>query len=581
MKRTTFLFLLWLCCSWSFSQDMVLPLYPEGIPCASANEQKVREVNNGSERRISAVQTPEIAVYLPAKSKATGTGVVICPGGGYWVLAWDWEGSWMAKWLNEMGIAAFVLKYRLPGWENEECHDKVALMDAQRAMRLVRSKAVDWRLDPDRIGVMGFSAGGHLASTLSTHFDAGQPAASLALDRFSSRPDFSILMYPVVSMDTTIAHMGSRKNIIGENPSAELAEYYSNEKQITAETPPALLIHADNDRGVVPENSIAYYQGLRQHGIPAALHIFESGGHGFSFGKGRGDVEIWPKVAEKWLAGRGLLQQKQKALIVDGQNNHRNWSETTPILKRHLEETGLFVVDIATTPAQGEPMGNFRPPFHAYDLVISNYNGDAWPAETQKDFETFVKSGGGFISVHAADNAFPEWDAYNEIIGLGGWAGRTEKDGPYVYLNDQNEIIRDDSPGKGGNHGKRHEFLIQVRDSTHAIMKGLPTRWLHTEDELYDMMRGPAQNMHILATAYGDPAQGGQGRHEPMMMTIHYGLGRIFHTTLGHLNESQQCVGFKTTFQRAAEWVATGQVTQSPPKEFPTETKTLIDSSSK
>lgn len=573
--------MLWLCYGWIQSQDMVLPLYPEGIPCASNNEEKVSERNNGSERRISAVQEPEIAVYLPAKSKANGTGVIICPGGGYWVLAWDWEGSWMAKWLNEMGIAAFVLKYRLPGWESDECHDKVALMDAQRAMRLVRSKAVDWRLDPDRIGIMGFSAGGHLASSLSTHFDQGNEAASLAVDRYSSRPDFSILMYPVVSMDTTIAHMGSRKNIIGENPSSEMAAYYSNEQQITAETPPALLIHADNDQAVLPENSIAYYQGLRKQGIPAALHIFESGGHGFSFGKGRGDVEGWPRVAKEWLAGRGLLKKRQKVLIVDGQNNHRNWAETTPILKQHLEETGLFVVDIARTPAKGEPMIDFRPQFHAYDLVVSNYNGDSWPEETQRDFERFVHGGGGFISVHAADNAFPNWQAYNEMIGLGGWAGRTEKNGPYVYINDKNEVIRDNTPGKGGNHGKRHQFLVEVRDSTHAIMKGLPTRWLHVEDELYDLMRGPAQNMHILATAYGDPAQGGQGRHEPMMMTIHYGLGRVFHTTLGHLNESQQCVGFKTIFQRAAEWVATGQVTQSPPEQFPTEKQILIDSSLK
>ena len=576
MKPTsTLLFLL---CSffWASSQDMVLPLYPEGIPCASENQQKTREVNNGSERRISAVQEPEIAVYLPAKSNANGTGVVICPGGGYWVLAWDWEGSWMAKWLNEMGIAAFVLKYRLPGWESDECNDKVALMDAQRAMRLVRSKAVDWRLDPDRIGIMGFSAGGHLASSLSTHFDRGIENAQLPIDGFSSRPDFSILMYPVISMDTTIAHRGSRRNIIGDTPSAEMEEYYSNEKQITAETPPALLIHADNDKGVIPENSIVYYQGLRKHGIPAALHIFESGGHGFSFGKGLGDVEGWPRVAKEWLAGRGLLKKKLRALIVDGQHNHKNWPETTPILQQQLEETNLFVVDIATSPAKGEPMTNFRPPFHAYDVVISNYNGDAWPAETQQDFERYVHGGGGFISVHAADNAFSNWEAYNEIIGLGGWEGRNEKNGPYVYINDKNEVIRDDSPGRGGNHGKRHEFIIQARDSTHAIMKGLPTRWLHVEDELYDMMRGPAKNMHILATAYGDPAQGGQDRHEPMLMTIHYGLGRVFHTTLGHSNESQLCLGFKTTFQRAAEWVATGQVTQKVPDQFPTETQSIL-----
>lgn len=559
------------------AQDMVLPLFPEGIPCASENEIQVKENNNGSQRRISQVQNPEIAVYLPAKSIANGTAVVICPGGGYTVLAWDWEGSWMAKWLNEMGVAAYVLKYRLPRWESEECNDKVALMDAQRAIRLVRSKATEWRLDPERIGIMGFSAGGHLASTASTHFDEGDAKASLAVDRVSSRPDFSILMYPVVSMDTTIAHMGSRRNIIGANPTAKMEAYYSNEKQITAETPPALLIHADNDRSVVPENSVAYYLGLRKHRIPAALHIFESGGHGFSFAEGRGDVEGWPGVAKDWLRGRGLLNKRLKALIVDGQNNHGNWPETTPIMKAQLEETGRFIVDVATTPAKGEPMGDFRPNFAAYDVVVSNYNGADWPEATQQDFERYVHGGGGFVSVHAADNAFAKWPAYNEMIGLGGWEGRTEKDGPYVYMDDNGEVIRDETAGDGGHHGKQHAFVVKTRDTEHPITRGMPKEWLHANDELYDMLRGPAKNMHILATAFADKAQGGTGRHEPMLMTVHYGLGRIFHTTLGHANESQLCVGFKTSFQRAAEWVATGAVTQPIPKEMPTADKVLID----
>lgn len=579
MKNGLLLFLLSSFCYTLSAQDMVLPLFPEGIPCASENEIRVTENNNGSQRRISQVQTPEIAVYLPAKSIANGTGVVICPGGGYTVLAWDWEGSWMAKWFNEMGIAAFVLTSRLPRWESEECRDKVALLDAQRAMRLIRSKAVEWRLDPERIGIMGFSAGGHLASTASTHFDGGDAQASLEVDRFSSRPDFSILMYPVVSMDTTIAHMGSRKNLIGANPSAEMEAYYSNEKQITAETPPALLIHADNDRAVIPENSVAYYLGLRKHGIPAALHIFESGGHGFSFAEGRGDVEGWPEVAKDWLNGRGLLTKRLKALIVDGQNNHRNWPETTPIMKAQLKETGRFIVDVATTPAKGEPMGDFRPNFAAYDVIISNYNGAAWPESTQQDFEKYIHGGGGFVSVHAADNAFSDWPAYNEMIGLGGWGGRTEKNGPYVYLDDKEEIIRDETAGKGGNHGKQHAFLIKTRDMTHPITKGMPSEWLHAKDELYDMLRGPAKNMHILATAFADPAHGGTGRHEPMLMTVHYGLGRIFHTTLGHNNDSQRCIGFKTSFQRAAEWVATGAVTQPIPTAMPTADKVLIDES--
>ncbi|MCB0669040.1 MAG: ThuA domain-containing protein [Saprospiraceae bacterium] len=566
MYRALLLSLFFLSVTVLFSQDFVLPLYPEGIPCENDLVQEVREVGSTG-RRIMKVHEPQLAVYLAPENLATGASVVICPGGGYTVLAWDWEGSWMAEWFNSFGINAFVLKYRLPHWESETCHDKVALMDAQRAIRTVRANAGRWHLDPDRIGIMGFSAGGHLASTASTHFDGGKPGADLEVDRVSCRPDFSILMYPVISMDTSIAHMGSRTNLIGKNPTGEMQMYYSNEKQVSSETPPTILIHASDDRGVIPENSLVYYQALIRNKVPAALHIYESGGHGFSFARGKGSVEQWPETVKIWMGNLGLLKKRIKVLIIDGQNNHTNWKETTEIMKNQLQNSGLFSVDIARTSSKEEgKMSEFKPDFSEYDVVVSNYNGESWPEATRKDFEDFVRSGHGFVSVHAADNAFADWPAYNEMIGLGGWEGRTEKDGPYVYYDDNGELIRDEKPGPGGHHGKQHAFMIEVRDTAHPITFELPRKWMHATDELYDQLRGPARNMNVLATAYSDPDTGGTGRHEPMLMAIHYGLGRVFHTALGHLNESREHIGFEVTFLRGVEWAATGSVTQVVPK---------------
>ena len=262
-------------------------------------------------------------------------------------------------------------------------------------------------------------------------------------------------------------------------------------------------------------------------------------------------------------------KEKIKLLIIDGQNNHGNWPQTTQMMKGYLEQTGLFVVDIATTPAEGKNMGDFKPDFSNYKVVLLNYNGDAWPQNTNTAFESFVKNGGGVVSVHAADNAFPEWPEFNKMIGLGGWGNRSEKDGPYIYYDEAGKLVKDDSPGAGGSHGKFHAFKIVTRNKKHPITKGLPEVWMHNKDELYDRLRGPAENMEVLATAYSAKDQSGTGRNEPIMMVIRYGKGKIFHTTLGHANESQQCVGFITYLQRGAEWVATGKVTQKVPGDFP------------
>lgn len=262
-----------------------------------------------------------------------------------------------------------------------------------------------------------------------------------------------------------------------------------------------------------------------------------------------------------------------KVLIVDGQNNHK-WPITTPIMKGFYEASDRFSVEVATSPAKGEDMSGFRPKFADYDVIVSNYNGEAWPRETQIEFEAFVRGGGGFVAVHAADNAFSDWPEYNEMIGLGGWGGRKKPAGPYVYYSDDKLVVDTESEGNGGGHGPQHEFLVETRDADHPIMKGLPQAWLHTKDELYEKLRGPAKNMNVLATAFASPEKRGSGRDEPMLMTLSYGQGRVFHTTLGHIDYSMQCVGFKVTLLRGTEWAATGEVTIPVPEDFPTAEKT-------
>lgn len=252
---------------------------------------------------------------------------------------------------------------------------------------------------------------------------------------------------------------------------------------------------------------------------------------------------------------------KLKALLIDGQNNHK-WQETSPLIKACLESTGRFTVDLATTPAKGGNMQQFAPNFSDYDVVVSNYNGEAWSEKTQSDFVLFVRSGGGFVSVHAANNSFSDWPEYNRMIGVGGWGGRNEKSGPYVRWHD-GAITRDTSPGRGGSHGKRHPFQVVVRDAQHPITRGIPRSWFAAEDELYAQLRGPAENMQVLATAFSDPALGGKnstGKHEPILMAIGYGKGRVFHTTLGHDTRSVRGAAFQITLQRGTEWAATGDV---------------------
>jgi type 1 glutamine amidotransferase len=252
------------------------------------------------------------------------------------------------------------------------------------------------------------------------------------------------------------------------------------------------------------------------------------------------------------LGAEGTL----KALIVDGQNGH-NWKETTPVLKKVLEQTGMFQVDVATSPAKGQDMSGFKPDFAAYQVVVSNYQGDDWSDATKQSLVDYVKGGGGLVIFHFACAAFPKWKEYNEMIALGGWGGRNEKDGPYARWRD-GQIVLDNSPGRGGGHGPAQPFKLVVREPNHPITQGLPAEFMHTTDELYGWLRGPAQNLTVLATAFAPKDLGGADEHEPLLFTVSYGKGRVFQNALGHTAEQLKSVAFIATFQRGCEWAATG-----------------------
>ncbi len=280
-------------------------LWPDGAPGALGTDD---------------VDQPAVRIYQPETVKPTGTAMLVCPGGGYGVLASDHEGQQVAKWLNTIGVTAVVLKYRL----GPRYHHPAPLTDAQRGLRYIRAHAADLGIAPDRVGVMGFSAGGHLASTLSTHFDAGRADSPDPIERESCRPDFAVLAYPVISFTADFSHRGSARNLLGENPDPELLKSLSHETQVTDQTPPTFLFHTGEDKGVPVQNSLVYYQALVEHGVPAELHVYQNGPHGVGLAPGDPVLSTWTERLTAWLKGGGFLATGERAEVrgrvsVDGQ----------------------------------------------------------------------------------------------------------------------------------------------------------------------------------------------------------------------------------------------------------------------
>ena len=297
------------------------------------------------------------------------------------------------------------------------------------------------------------------------------------------------------------------------------------------------------------------------------------------FGQNWGRWTAAVLVAVSLCAG-GIAEaaEKIRVLIVDGQNNH-DFERTTPYLKHMLEQTGRFTVAVVTTPPKGKndqkAWNGFRPQFNDYDVVLSNYNGETWPEHARLAFEDFVREGGGVVNVHAANNAFPDWPAFNEMIGL---AWRPASFGARISLDKDQKLVRTEAgEGPGAGHGRQHPYSVVTRDPRHPVMQGFPAEWMHPQDELYHGQRGPAANMQLLATAYSDPATGGTDAHEPMVWWIPFGKGKVFTTLLGHVGRGQaeetwpmRCNGFQAIVTRACEWVATGEVTIPLPENMPT-----------
>ncbi|NQU53844.1 MAG: alpha/beta hydrolase [Bacteroidetes bacterium] len=300
MKKLNLLFTLFLITTGLIAQDKVLKVWTDGAP----NHNGMNELEEKYDGvRVRNVSEAEMYVYLPEKDNNTGAAVVICPGGGYMIEAMDHEGYDIAEWLKSKGIAGIVLKYRLPYG-----HHEIPSGDARQTMRIVRKNAKDWGIDANKIGIAGSSAGGHLATTVGTQFDTGKKESTNLIEQISCRPDFMLLLYPVISFNEEFGHMGSRKNLIGEGNKWDLVEKYSNELQVTPQTPPTFLVLADDDKNVLPRNSVEFYLKLKENNVPAEMHIFQKGGHGFGIRKNNLPADQWPDLFFDWMKAMKIVE---------------------------------------------------------------------------------------------------------------------------------------------------------------------------------------------------------------------------------------------------------------------------------
>ncbi|MEP7093003.1 MAG: alpha/beta hydrolase [Flavobacterium sp.] len=287
-----------------FSQSKVIDLWNGKVPGSIKNPNYKQIIDSAYYIKLRNISKPTIEVYPASAGNNSGTAVVVCPGGGYYGVSFISEGVEIAKWLNQLGITAVVLHYRLPDDAIMKNKSIGPMQDGQEAIRIVRRHAKEWGINPDKIGIMGFSAGGHLASTISTHFDEKVYESK---DTTSARPDFSVLIYPVISMDSSITHGGSRENLLGKNPSPEMIKHFSNDLQVTGKTPPAFMVHSIDDGAVPVENSMEYALAMKKNHIPCELHIYERGGHGYGLGRSNGTESTWTEACSKWLKARGLI----------------------------------------------------------------------------------------------------------------------------------------------------------------------------------------------------------------------------------------------------------------------------------
>ena len=345
--------------------------------------------------------TPELIVYLPPKEKATGCGVVILPGGGYGGLAMDHEGHQIAKWFNQFGVAGFICKYRVAPYRHP-----VPLTDAQRALRTVRHLAPDFGVDPRRIGLMGFSAGGHLASTAGTRFDSGNPQATDPVERQGCRPDFLILCYPVITLEPPMAHSGSRNNLLGKDADPALVKSLCNDTQVTKDTPTTFLFHTNQDTGVPPENSVLFYSALRRHGVPAELHIFRDGRHGVGLAAGDPVLREWPNRLRDWVRSGGWLTATPRAAVegkvsLNGKPVGQGWVALHPT----LPASPIAVAELRNGAFRLSAQDGAVPGEHEVQVVLNHVGWNEHP-DNFRGSQTLTPPGSLIVTVASGENRF-------------------------------------------------------------------------------------------------------------------------------------------------------------------------------